>query len=247
MSKLCNNCNIEKSFDNFNTKPSRNGKRRYNYICKQCQSVKNKERNRLIRESKKKSPSQKKCNKCLIEKSSEEFTLDNYQKSGLSKMCKSCQYEYYENNKERIQNSNKKSQVKHKDKCNARKKAWASDNKEKVRKASKDYYENNREKALAATRKWAKENPISCRSKGHKYRAAKRDNTIHKFSKEQLLQRMSIFNFRCAYCNGPFEHIDHVKPISKGGPHCLSNLRPSCQKCNQSKFNKNLSDWLDEK
>ncbi|WP_461165382.1 HNH endonuclease [Arthrobacter sp. R4-81] len=28
---------------------------------------------------------------------------------------------------------------------------------------------------------------------------------------------------------------DHVKPISKGGSHCLANLRPICQSCNSSK------------
>ncbi|MGY1778760.1 HNH endonuclease [Geodermatophilus sp. SYSU D01036] len=28
---------------------------------------------------------------------------------------------------------------------------------------------------------------------------------------------------------------DHVKPISRGGSHCLSNLRPICHSCNASK------------
>ncbi|MBT2266408.1 HNH endonuclease [Rhodococcus erythropolis] len=36
-------------------------------------------------------------------------------------------------------------------------------------------------------------------------------------------------------CGGPYQHLDHVKPLSAGGPHMLSNLRPSCADCNLSK------------
>lgn len=62
--------------------------------------------------------------------------------------------------------------------------------------------------------------------------------------REQFNQRMSMFNFKCAYCGGLFEQIDHVKSISKNGPHCLSNLRPACQCCNNKKSNKDAKQWL---
>jgi len=81
------------------------------------------------------------------------------------------------------------------------------------------------------------------RNKGHRYRVKKRNNTIQTFTRSQLEQRMSVFGFKCAYCGGSFDHIDHVKPISKGGYHCLSNLRPACKKCNQEKHNKSLKEW----
>ena len=64
------------------------------------------------------------------------------------------------------------------------------------------------------------------------------------FTEKQLDARMSVFGYRCAYCGGPFEHVDHVKPLSKGGPHCLSNLRPACAPCNGGKADKRLCDWL---
>lgn len=120
---------------------------------------------------------------------------------------------------------------------------WAINNKKKVRKANQDYYKRNMSKIIKYNKKWAKENFLSARNKDHRYRANKRRNTIQKFTKQQLEQRMSVFGFRCAYCGGSFDHIDHVKPISKGGPHCLSNLRPSCKRCNLQKHNKSLSDW----
>lgn len=55
------------------------------------------------------------------------------------------------------------------------------------------------------------------------------------FSIDQLRQRLSMFGFKCWMCGGPFEHMDHTKPLSKGGPHSLSNIRPSCAHCNLSK------------
>ena len=247
MGKVCNGCKINKEFKFFNTKRGHKGKIRYNYICKECQSKKYKKRNLDIKNSVKKKVSEKKCNQCLNIKAHSEFTIDNYQKTGLSKLCKECQSKYYFNNREKKIEWNKKSQLKNKDKCNKRKLIWAKKNKEKVKKANKDYYNRNKEKVAAANKKWADENPLAVREKGHRYRAKKKKNTIQRFSNEDLQKRMSVFGYSCAYCGGDFEHIDHVKPISKGGPHCLANLRPSCKSCNLRKHNKSLSEWIKEK
>ena len=57
------------------------------------------------------------------------------------------------------------------------------------------------------------------------------------FTVTQLEDRLSMF-FGCWMCGCELDgelHIDHVKPLSKGGWHCLSNLRPSCPSCNLSK------------
>ena len=47
-------------------------------------------------------------------------------------------------------------------------------------------------------------------------------------------------NGRCWYCGvqtDPFDnfHVDHVQPVSDGGTNDLSNLVPSCQRCNNEK------------
>ena len=57
------------------------------------------------------------------------------------------------------------------------------------------------------------------------------------FTVEQLEARMSMFA-GCWMCGDDLSngvHVDHVKPLSRGGWHCLSNLRPSCPSCNLSK------------
>jgi len=55
------------------------------------------------------------------------------------------------------------------------------------------------------------------------------------FTKAQLDARLAYYGHKCWMCRGPYEHLDHVKPICKGGPHILANLRPACASCNRRK------------
>lgn len=53
---------------------------------------------------------------------------------------------------------------------------------------------------------------------------------------------------KCFYCGCKVTrktlHIDHVKPIAKGGFHTAFNLVPSCKKCNYSKGSKQPNDFI---
>lgn len=99
ITKTCNNCKIIKPVDDFNTKPGCNGQRRYNYLCKSCQSDKTKQKNKQIKEASKIIVNEKICNKCQLIKPSNQFTKDIYQITGFSKNCVNCQSQYYKNNK----------------------------------------------------------------------------------------------------------------------------------------------------
>ncbi|WP_216892523.1 HNH endonuclease [Nocardia alni] len=48
--------------------------------------------------------------------------------------------------------------------------------------------------------------------------------------------------YRCAYCGGKAETIDHVIPRSRGGAHSWENCVASCAPCNHLKADKLLSD-----
>ena len=61
---------------------------------------------------------------------------------------------------------------------------------------------------------------------------------------EQLEARLEYYGYGCAYCPGPYEHIDHVIPLSKGGTGWPANLVPACKSCNLSKAMKNVWEWL---
>ena len=53
-----------------------------------------------------------------------------------------------------------------------------------------------------------------------------------------ILDLMRAQGGMCAYCKtrrGPF-HVDHIRPLAKGGQHTADNLQALCQPCNQRKL-----------
>lgn len=64
--------------------------------------------------------------------------------------------------------------------------------------------------------------------------------------KEYLLEK---WGRKCVYCeaeNIPLE-VEHIIPKSKGGSNRISNLTLACVKCNQTKNNKSIEDFLKKK
>jgi 5-methylcytosine-specific restriction endonuclease McrA len=47
-------------------------------------------------------------------------------------------------------------------------------------------------------------------------------------------------NYICHYCGGEANEADHIIPVNHGGTNELSNLLPSCKKCNSSRQDKVL-------
>ena len=143
--------------------------------------------------------------------------------------------EYYLKNHDRQIESARKFYRNHRDECLTRQKEWRK---------------NNREIYLQSNRNWRSNNPKRAKELGkitsNMYRARKANAITQNFSYKELDQRMSVFGYKCSYCGGPFEQIDHLIPLSKGGRHCLSNLRPCCKKCNNAKFNKSPAVWFAE-
>ena len=69
-------------------------------------------------------------------------------------------------------------------------------------------------------------------------------------TKEQWLECMKFFGFRCAYSgiqlNKDNRTIDHINPISKGGEHEIWNLVPMDKGFNSSKCAKDMLQWYKE-
>lgn len=97
---------------------------------------------------------------------------------------------------------------------------------------SRVWREVNRERKSQLDRDWRARNPGRKAEYDARRRALIGGATI---SAEAMRARMAYFGFRCWMCRGPFEHVDHVKPLAKGGPHILANLRPACAPCNVRK------------
>jgi 5-methylcytosine-specific restriction endonuclease McrA len=81
----------------------------------------------------------------------------------------------------------------------------------------------------------------------HRWQSAYREiRQERSATRRALYDRAEIFarwRSRCAYCDAPAEHLDHVVPISRGGADAAHNLLPACAPCNLSKSDKSLADW----
>lgn len=111
---------------------------------------------------------------------------------------------------------------------------WREDNPGRKREQSRRYHEENRLRINDKVREWAKANPRKRAEYQARRRARKIGSRIVPFTMAELEQRLSMFA-GCWICGGAVDSVDHVKPLSAGGPHALCNLRPICNGCNASK------------
>ena len=72
-------------------------------------------------------------------------------------------------------------------------------------------------------------------------REGRKRNAQGETTEEQLSGRIEYYDGRCYVCGAPYEHIDHVIAVAKGGSNWPANLRPICGHCNSSKGDKLLS------
>jgi 5-methylcytosine-specific restriction endonuclease McrA len=182
----------------------------------------------------------KTCTKCRQTKPTAEFYKD-FNTDGLRAACKSC-VKKFNNDKRRANPETYRTQnlahyYANKNKLNEQRRAkWP------------EIYQQTKEYRLAQQRQHRKDNPHKVRELGRKRRATKRANGWERYTEAQVLQ---LHGAVCHICLDPIDlslnrkigsdgwemslHIDHVIPISKGGPDTLANVKPSHGKCNLKK------------
>ncbi len=122
----------------------------------------------------------------------------------------------------------------HRDEISARKRAYYNDpdNAENIKERRKRYGRNPRRRAQQVQ--------YALRRRALKLRAPS-DLTMEQ--RQSIVERYSGI---CVYCGQPHSklQIDHVIPLTKGGYDTIANALPACSKCNGSKNNKMLDDWM---
>jgi len=86
---------------------------------------------------------------------------------------------------------------------------------------------------------------IAKRTKGHKRRALEM-NCEGYHNKKDIFKLYIEQCGLCAYCSIELDdnfHIDHVKPLSRGGSNWPDNLALSCPRCNLSKHDLLIEEW----
>ena len=149
---------------------------------------------------------------------------------------------YYRANQERIKQSSRKRNALNAAKISERRKlmkvklhaqtmAWRSKNRERVKEVRRAWYQKNKNR-LRPSRKAAK---------AMRRAAGAIDAAVVSFL-------MNAQRGKCAVCKasiaeGPY-HLDHIKPLARGGTNQRTNLQLLCPPCNLSKSAKDPIDFM---
>jgi 5-methylcytosine-specific restriction endonuclease McrA len=111
--------------------------------------------------------------------------------------------------------------------------AWQRANRDKVREYNRKWRAANKVKAQEATRKWAAANP-EIKQKNYAAWAARNPAKV----RAKSAKRAAIKKQNCCSCCAPVSfkllyrqakalgmHVDHIKPLARGGLHCLKNMQ----------------------
>jgi len=110
---------------------------------------------------------------------------------------------------------------------------------EKYKKAQREKYYADRQKVIDRNREWRRKNPEKVLAKNQRRRAAKSNVIVEPVQPSFIYERDRGI---CWLCRLPVEKkamtLDHVVPLSKGGPHTEANLALAHRSCNSSKGSK---------
>lgn len=211
----------------------------------------------------------KKCTKCKIEKTEEEFGKNNRALDKLSSWCKKCNKEYMQqyqkDNKAQITITKKKYNKTHRQEKNKSNKIWRENNSEKDKEFSKNWKSKNKEKINFDSKNRRQNDPVfklkmnlRCRLKkaiksqsgAQAYRTLEllgcTGQEAHKYLESLFTEGMSWENY--GFGNDKW-HIDHILPCDsfdltnpEEQKKCFhyTNLQPLWQQDNLKKGNKIL-------
>jgi hypothetical protein len=191
---------------------------------------------------------EKVCAKCKISKTPEAFSPSKQQKDGLFPYCKECNRVIcrakYARNPEPYKEYNReygkayRATERGKESAKARSDKWRAKHPEQRAEIMRKWREANTEKRKLYMAAWKESNRAHVQEEVRKRYMLRKKYSSVPFTESQLLEKIAYWGNACWICGGAWEHVDHVKPLGKGGAHILSNLRPACRKCNQSKHAK---------
>lgn len=114
----------------------------------------------------------------------------------------------------------------------------------------RQYYDQNKERMDRQNREWRARNPQIVRDRQRGYGAKRRSKidkgVSGKETRRWLLQQRKVCHWCGKACRKNF-HVDHIRPLSRGGAHEFRNLCISCPSCNLTKHARDPIDFARSK
>ena len=166
----------------------------------------------------------KKCSKCgrWLVASTVNFYKNKASKCGLESYCKECKKGYD--------------------------KQWQQANGDRKAENNKQYYEDNRDKKHEYYKQYYQslQGRVAYFNSHHR-RRIKEEQQGDGITKEQWLEMMQYFDWRCAYSGERLtektQSKDHIIPLDAGGDHMIWNMVPMTRSLNSSKWKKDMLEW----
>jgi 5-methylcytosine-specific restriction endonuclease McrA len=212
--------------------------------------------------------STKTCRDCHLELPLTEYHANKGSKDKLEPRCRACvkvyRAEWYQKNKERLQAYSKSFYRDNADDVLAYQKRYAKKNSAKIKERGANYRANNRERLLLGKKAYYQANKHKIKPYNDAYQAAhpehNRVSTYRRRAKlkaasgacsaAQINSKCEYHGWRCYLCGESVTpktlHMDHRKPIARGGSNWPANLAPACVRCNLSKSRKTEKEYLAE-
>lgn len=205
------------------------------------------------------------CTKCkrILVANEINFRKDKRSKSGLQSKCKICGRQYYQDNKEKIKEKAKQYYQDNKEERKEYKKQYYNENKEEIlekckqyreehkeekKEYNKEYYQDNKEEIANYQKQYRENNPEKIFNWHNKRRTSK-ESLGRGVTKEQWLEMMNFFDWKCAYSDeyiggdSDKRTIDHIIPLNKGGLNEIWNCVPMLRDYNSSKKTNSILEW----
>ena len=172
----------------------------------------------------------------------------------------------YQDNKEKEREKHKQYYENNKEKVSERHKQYRENNKEKIAEGQRQYYKNNKDKVLERCKQYREDNKEKIAERNKRYYQSPQGqassfNRSHRrrikeeaqgtgITKDQWLEMMKFFDFRCAYSGERLTNktrsVDHIVPLNSGGDNMIWNCVPMTRSLNSSKSTKGMEEWYKE-
>lgn len=200
---------------------------------------------------------EKQCTQCKVRRPLSDFPTF---KSDPSRTCKACNLcrsaieKYRAKNRDSILSKRRSPEEKAKtralsqsylianrEKIVAYKREWRRRNPDKCRAEWKNFYARHPDRCKEKSDRWRRENLSHCLERERRRRAKIANVTVGDVEAIRTFYAMvrSESPIPCHWCGKKTKkgdrEVDHIIPVSRGGPHAVENLCCACWKCNNTK------------